>query len=175
MGDNLNNLLKDCGFQSSFGVYPDGIWLEIHFPAQLAATAAPTAPQTLYIDDEFSTRNPTGAFGASDFARLLTDARSDDTHSDPSIQHGAQRKEGTAADSEVPGAVTLRARSMKKQPKAPNIVDSVAADLKAATRIPKDMYWIFWILGLCEVCVIVVAIVLWFYVADKHLICVSFR
>ncbi|KAF7376669.1 hypothetical protein MSAN_00083800 [Mycena sanguinolenta] len=187
MGDNLNNLLKDCGFQSSFGAYSDGIWLEIHFPAQLAAAAAHTVPQALHIDDEFSSLSHTGAFGASDFARLLTDARSDGTDSDGSIQLGA-RKEETAADSEVPDAVTvpLAARSIvptKKQSKAPDIADSVAADPKAAPRIqpfPKEKSsWyqkdIYWILGLCGLWGIVVAIVLPFYGADKRMICVSFR
>ncbi|KAF7376671.1 hypothetical protein MSAN_00084000 [Mycena sanguinolenta] len=80
MRNNLSTLLTDCGFQVTcyeLTTLKGPICLYIHFPAQL--TAAPAVPHTLHIDDEFSTQTATGAFGAGNFAHLLTNARNDGT------------------------------------------------------------------------------------------------
>ncbi|KAJ7252138.1 hypothetical protein B0H12DRAFT_626350 [Mycena haematopus] len=86
MSDNLNSLLKDCGFQSMLSPWctMGSIALYINFPAQIAAAAAaPQVPRTLHVEDEFSRsrggrkRISAGAFGAGNFARLLADARND--------------------------------------------------------------------------------------------------
>ncbi|KAF7376668.1 hypothetical protein MSAN_00083700 [Mycena sanguinolenta] len=71
MGGNLNNLLKDCGFQSRYGTYSGGIWLEIHFPTQHTAQNA-KAPRSLHVEDEFSSQTATGV---NPFTRLIAKAQ----------------------------------------------------------------------------------------------------
>jgi hypothetical protein len=84
--ENLETLLKDCGFKVVPCMYGRQISFSIYFPAQLAAP--PRAPRTLHVEDEFSRSagggdgdGSTGAsadsFAAGDFARLLIEARSE--------------------------------------------------------------------------------------------------
>ncbi|KAJ7252134.1 hypothetical protein B0H12DRAFT_1234010 [Mycena haematopus] len=88
MSDNLNSLLKDCGFLSRLAPCGDRICLRVNFPAQVAA--APQVPRTLHVEDEFSRprdvreRIDTGTFGAGNFARLLADARNEGAAGDSS-------------------------------------------------------------------------------------------
>ncbi|KAJ7613618.1 hypothetical protein DFH06DRAFT_1242434 [Mycena polygramma] len=84
IGDNLLILLKDCGFHhctNSLYAGPE-FFLQIRFPAQVASAGAKNGPsRKLYVEDEFSQRreegrdNAPGPFSASEFGRLLTDAR----------------------------------------------------------------------------------------------------
>ncbi|KAJ7252126.1 hypothetical protein B0H12DRAFT_625578 [Mycena haematopus] len=77
MGDNLNRLLKDCGFQSTVSPSPTmlQIWLYITFPSQVATAAAPRVPSTLDVDDEFSAQINPDALAENHFVRLIAQAR----------------------------------------------------------------------------------------------------
>jgi hypothetical protein len=84
--ENLETLLKDCGFKVVPCMYGRQISFSIYFPAQLAAP--PRAPRTLHVEDEFSRSAgggdgdgsagaSAGSFAAGDFARLLIEARNE--------------------------------------------------------------------------------------------------
>lgn len=84
--ENLETLLKDCGFKVVPYTNACLISFSIYFPAQLAAP--PRAPRTLHVEDEFSrsagggdgdggTGASAGSFAAGNFARLLIEARNE--------------------------------------------------------------------------------------------------
>ncbi|KAJ7035786.1 hypothetical protein C8F04DRAFT_1394590 [Mycena alexandri] len=83
MGDNLFALIKDCAFDNCtphISLYgkQGHISFSINFPAQLAAAPAQAPLRPLVIEDEFSrpvAGQPRIGFGATNFARLLIDAR----------------------------------------------------------------------------------------------------
>ncbi|KAJ7627819.1 hypothetical protein DFH06DRAFT_1141638 [Mycena polygramma] len=89
IGDNVRQLLTDCGFQH-FTLVSRHLSMQITFPAQLAQ-AAPTAgqPRALYIQDEFT---------ASNFGRLIVDARRanslNDSHAEAGVVHVEHKQEG---------------------------------------------------------------------------------
>ncbi|KAJ7154907.1 hypothetical protein C8R43DRAFT_1126292 [Mycena crocata] len=73
--NNLLALLKTCGFQHCSGFFScSDILLAIRFPAQLGP-ANPPIPRNLHVEDEFSQPMRNTRFSASNFARLLLDAR----------------------------------------------------------------------------------------------------
>ncbi|KAJ7660253.1 hypothetical protein DFH06DRAFT_1472319 [Mycena polygramma] len=91
---NLLALLKDCGFHHCTSYTDrDGVAFWIRFPEQLAPAGAKKKPsQTLYVQDEFSQRreegegkrgNAPGPFSASEFGRLLIDARGENDTGNP--------------------------------------------------------------------------------------------
>ncbi|KAJ7205600.1 hypothetical protein C8J57DRAFT_1485004 [Mycena rebaudengoi] len=109
---NLSALLSSCDFPSFSAVFCNVFYvitITISFPAQQRLTAHPHgAPaQTLHVDDEFSgmaggapqeDRKPSvGAFSATNFARLLADARG----------------EGSASPGNTPGASNKRHRASR--------------------------------------------------------------
>ncbi|KAJ7119261.1 hypothetical protein C8R43DRAFT_960191 [Mycena crocata] len=98
--DNILKLMLACGFHNCT-VLPNyfGLYISISFPAQVAAAPAEVV-QTLEVEDEFSAmernsrRRISGAFGASDFARLLVDVRADN-QSGAGTQSPSKKRRGS--------------------------------------------------------------------------------
>ncbi|KAJ7136813.1 hypothetical protein C8R44DRAFT_767927 [Mycena epipterygia] len=138
---NLATLVNDCGFHNC-AVYSgtNTISLTISFPVpqRVEGPAPPAAPDTLDVEDEFSRmargegaaphgdRKPSvGAFAATDFARLLGDARGEGasgskTKSTAGKKRPASRAAKVESDDEGPrlrsvtrasSTVTLRSSS----------------------------------------------------------------
>ncbi|KAJ7929797.1 hypothetical protein B0H13DRAFT_1859279 [Mycena leptocephala] len=123
---NLTKLISDCGFANFRTEFFVGyITIHIQFPAhaRVAVHAAPAAADVLHVDDQFSRmadgegdRNPSiGAFGASNFARLLDDARG----------------EGSAGNGSAPGAKNKRRRASRT---FKDETDNEAPRLQSVTR-----------------------------------------
>ncbi|KAJ7252128.1 hypothetical protein B0H12DRAFT_626044 [Mycena haematopus] len=128
MGDNLNSLLKDCGFQSRLSCSTAGkIWFYINFPTQVATAPAPQVPGTLHVEDEFSTQTKPGAVAENPFARLITTARasaSDGIDSGGNIGHRLEfkykaREEATGTFESIPDAGIAPAQSNVAEEKQP--------------------------------------------------------
>ncbi|KAJ7772213.1 hypothetical protein B0H16DRAFT_1880928 [Mycena metata] len=118
---NLLALLKACGFEhcSSLGECL-GLHLNVYFPAQVAAPPPPprTQPLTLEVEDEFSRAaagraRPGGAFGGTNFARLLAQARGDsDAAAKGSKKRRAPKKEGDDGSASKTAAPAKRRRTI---------------------------------------------------------------
>ncbi|KAJ6585905.1 hypothetical protein B0H19DRAFT_1250662 [Mycena capillaripes] len=115
IGDNLFTLRKECGFTHSTKADAIGsVCFYIRFPARLTAPKAP--PETLYVEDEFSQRgggegevirrNDAGAFAASNFGRLLIEARGESV---PVATAAASQRKTTDRTSRA-AATSARAR-----------------------------------------------------------------
>ncbi|KAK7042748.1 hypothetical protein R3P38DRAFT_2892048 [Favolaschia claudopus] len=127
MGDNLLQLLKDCGFHHAVwseggGVMDDRFFFYISFPLQL--TEAGTSParqdeKTLYVEDEFSAlaqgkadNHNTGSgnsLSGTRFGRLLIESREDNgaaSGTEPTLGGGknegnGEQKSGADSTSEA--------------------------------------------------------------------------
>ncbi|KAJ6508584.1 hypothetical protein C8R45DRAFT_1089746 [Mycena sanguinolenta] len=105
MSENLNSLLKDCGFHSNFSRnmgLGDVIFLYIQFPAQLSTGEAFQTTRALHIEDEFSPHaRAEGAFGAGNFGRLLTDARAGAESQSVKEEDGEGQDEPSSTESDL--------------------------------------------------------------------------
>jgi hypothetical protein len=85
IGNNLLALLKACGFDHTDGpVYITGnICFDVYFPTQAVSSRRAPPKSTLYAEDQFTAlersaadgARTAGAFVASDFGRLIDNAR----------------------------------------------------------------------------------------------------
>ncbi|KAJ7192790.1 hypothetical protein GGX14DRAFT_593810 [Mycena pura] len=105
--NNLRGLMTDCGFQNCTvsQLYPEwAIYICINFPTLLLP---PPPPQTLHVEDEFSRparggsqkddKAAVGTFTATNFGRLLMDARGESG----TPRGSGSRKRHRAASAEV--------------------------------------------------------------------------
>ncbi|KAF7357938.1 hypothetical protein MVEN_00840400 [Mycena venus] len=101
--NNLGALLRDCGFEHiSSSALGSWINLSIYFPAQLTgAPAARNAPQTLFVEDEFSRpasgrkKIGGGTFAAGNFGRLLIDARGESGNTSGTVKEEEENTSGS--------------------------------------------------------------------------------
>jgi hypothetical protein len=157
--DNLLKLLKDCGFNHCSSPALDSSWMffQIHFPTQVAA-APPPPPQTLYVKDEFARlakggggkpRPGVGGFSASNFARLLTDARGenrnrasdspdddddDDTAAGPSASKKRRRASRIVKEESDDDDARPRLRSVTRASSAATLHESNSVNTRRSGR-----------------------------------------
>ncbi|KAJ7935900.1 hypothetical protein B0H13DRAFT_2304391 [Mycena leptocephala] len=112
IGSNLLALLSACGFNHLEGpLNGTHISFHLYFPALLTSETRPPKPRVLLVEDDFSdfergahdrTRNG-GAFTASDFGRLLIDARGESARGDGGADSGGEGPSGVRNGNEGRG------------------------------------------------------------------------